>query len=111
MIYPFLRKSPDGPCRGFGLTVCPILMQKLPERFVEAYGDRLQPRIQLQGVHDYSLGYVVSCLCSHERDEIWRRYLKNTEWRHFVRENRLREGQELQFSLVADSYFKVRHVH
>jgi hypothetical protein len=62
--------------------------------------------VQLQGVGEESPVRNVSCVSKAEKGRI-RLYLK-AGWGDFAEDNMLRVGQELVFSLTADSFFTVR---
>jgi len=89
-------------------------MQEFPIKFASIYSEYFQPTIQLQGVYEESPVYLVACRRYKGRDAkqnaILRLGIKEHDWCAFVKENKLQKGQELQFSLTADSYFVVRKV-
>lgn len=81
-------------------------MQEVPSSFVITHGIQLQAaHVHLQGIREESLVRpVTTCFLSE--------FSANPHlclgWGDFVRENSLRAGQELVFTLAAESFFVVR---
>ncbi|KAG0618119.1 hypothetical protein M758_4G040700 [Ceratodon purpureus] len=84
---------------------------EIPASFVRMHGMRLQDDVKLQGIHQESPVYSVT-LGSRikQRTSNERRLFFQTGWKTFLNANGLQEGQELNFTLTADSFFTVRVV-
>lgn len=75
---------------------------------MSAHRSQLHDPVQVQGIHEDSPVHDdVRCVCymANGSDRI---YLKGPGWDDFVSDNDLRFGQELVFTLTADSCFTVR---
>lgn len=79
-------------------------MQEIPLSFAMAHGIQLQALVKLQGIRDELPCRVVTCSSRAMQLPL------SLGWGDFVRDNALRTGQELVFSLAADSFFVVREV-
>jgi hypothetical protein len=81
-------------------------MQEMPKDFLRNFGSELHPPIlKLQGIHEWSPERIVVCKAWKTAGEIStpsRLYLTDG-WREFGDENSLKVGQELVFTLTADS--------
>jgi len=75
---------------------------------VRTHGNQLRGSVKLQGIHEDSPIFLVTC--RRRPDHRLRIYFFPTEWCRFVKENGLKKGHELQFSLIDESYFVVRKV-
>jgi len=85
-----------------------LCLQEIPKDFVAAYQSQLHDPVQLQGIHEESPAQNdVRCIC-YTANGRHRIYLKGAGWDDFVSENELCLGQELVFTLTADSCFTVR---
>lgn len=84
-------------------------MQEVPASFVKMHGmpQQLQDDVILQGIHQDSPVRIVTCHWQRQDAKTLRLYFK-AGWPEFAEENGLKVGQELQFTLIADSFFAVR---
>lgn len=85
---------------------CSYLAQEIPARFMRMHHTRLGTRVKLQGIQDVSPVCTVACSFINDRGRP-RLYFRNG-WSDFVKNNFLRVGQRLVFTLTADSFFVVR---
>ena len=84
-------------------------MQEFPAKFLRKYGSRLQRRVQVHGTVEGCPVRDVG-LCEVMDNGTRRVYLNDHAWHDFLRENKLRAGQDVLFVLTADSYFEVKEV-
>ena len=87
------------------------MTQEIPAAFLKKYGtsSRFQTgRIQLQGTLEVSPVRDVGCICYGFAGQS--RCFFKKGWHDFVLDNMLREGQNILFTLTANSVFKVRVV-
>lgn len=92
----------------FNFATLILCSQEIPRDFVAAHRGQLHDPVQLQGIHEESPAQSkVRCVCytANGRDRL---FLKGVGWAEFVSENELCFGQELLFTLTADSCFTVR---
>lgn len=79
-----------------------------------AHGIQLQALVKLQGIHDKSPFRLVTCSRGMQQGGEHFAELRppsSLGWGDFVRDNALRTGQELVFTLAAESFFVVREVY
>ena len=86
-------------------------MQEVTAWFVNAHGmaEQLRDVVELQGIHQESLVRTVACHWTRRDEDTMRLYF-TTDWREFAKENGLKVGQELEFTLSSQSFFVVRVV-
>ncbi|KAG0621000.1 hypothetical protein M758_4G260800 [Ceratodon purpureus] len=80
---------------------------EIPAKFVRTFGNRLQSPVKLQGVFEES----AVCTVTSRREvhsPTGSRVFLEAGWRKFRNENMLEVEQELEFTLVSDSFFEVR---
>ena len=97
-----------GTWRGLWCWSCNV--QEVPARFVNAHGmaEQLQDVVELQGVHQESPVRTVACQWTRHENRM--RLYFTTGWSEFAKENGLKVGQELEFTLTSESFFVVRVV-
>lgn len=88
-------------------------MQEVPYAFVMTHGRQLlAAHVHLQGIrHESPVRPVTACYFNMQKvgEQPIKRLLR-LGWGDFVKANSLRVGQELAFTLVAESCFIVREV-
>jgi len=81
------------------------VVQEIPGGFCRKYGNRIRTVVKLQGIHEQSPERTMTCYTSFGMDI---RHRVKKGWAAFIAENHLHEGQQLLFTLSADSFFVVR---
>lgn len=89
------------------LKVSISVLQGIPLDFWKAYGKRLHSLVKLQGIREESEVQPVLCCPTYGRRT---RIFLRAGWGDFANDNNLEAGQELLFTLAADSYFVVREM-
>ncbi|KAG0588314.1 hypothetical protein KC19_2G233600 [Ceratodon purpureus] len=80
---------------------------EVPAEFWKAYGSRLGSVVKLQGIREESQVRTMDCSRKYGMQP---RIFLRSGWSEFATENNLEVGQELLFTLTADSYFVVREL-
>ena len=87
-------------------------MQDVPFSFVKKHDIQLQPHVKLQGTREDSPFRIVTCSYNmlQDSEERSKRPPLSLGWGDFVRDNALKVGQQLVFTLVSESYFVIKEV-
>lgn len=112
VVLNFYSSSIDSRGRRIAALILAFLIQDVPLSFVEKHGIQLQPHVKLQGIREESPFRTITCSYNmlQDSEERSRTPLLLLGCGDFVRDNALLAGQELLFTLTAESFSSVREV-